>query len=366
VETSVSGRAKWITLLPALFVGGGAIALLTNGRVIVDRLTDIDASGIAVQQMVVSNIFHLLFALSAMVAVLVFAKRPSIRPLVTLFVVDVLAFLAFSGTGWIGNGQPTMPSAERAAAVLKTSGRVALVDQFNAHERLYNQLGSPNLNVFTKQPSIQGYGSLISTIYGTNTGTHPRSQLDPCQLAKGRFAQLRLGAIALPATQLTDDLRLRQPEIPRCLPVAPVTQTARYFGRELSIRSISLIGLDPNTPVTSGPATVQLLDLHGKTIGTPLEIPTLPVANIFVPASTGQAAGLINLSGHRLGGRGRIGRHCANNARASDRVNVAKVAVALIQRAFQAGAIVSHARGGAPAARHRGQAGGARLWYCGY
>jgi hypothetical protein len=299
-ERSVSGRAKWITLLPALFVAGGAIALLTNGRAIVDRITDIDASGIAVEQMVVSNLFHLLFALSAVVAVLVFAKRPSLRPLVTLFLIDVLAFLALSGTGWFGNGQPTMPSAERAASVLKTSGRVALVDQFNAHERLYNQLGSPNLNVFTKQPSIQGYGSLISTIYGTNTGTHPRSQLDPCQLAKGRFAQLRLGAIALPATQLTDDLRLRQPEIPRCLPVAPVTQTTRYFGRELSIRSIALIGLDPNTPVTSGPATVQLLDLHGKTIGTPLEIPALPVATISVPASTGKAAGFVIHAPNRI------------------------------------------------------------------
>ncbi len=291
-EKSVSGRAKWITLLPALFVAGGAIALLTNGRFVVDWLTDIDASGIAVEQMVVSNLFHLLFALSAIVAVLTFSKRPTLRPLVTLFLVDVLAFLAFSGTGWFGNGQPTMPNAERAASVLTTSGRVALVDQFNAHERLYNQLGSPNLNVFTKQPSIQGYGSLISTIYDTNTGTHPRSQVDPCQLAKGRFAQLRLGAIALPATQLTDDLRLRQPDVPRCLPVAPVTQTARYFGRELSIRSISLIGLDQNTPVTSGRATVQLLDLHGKNLGAPLEIPSLPVATISVPASTGKAAGL--------------------------------------------------------------------------
>jgi hypothetical protein len=292
-ERSISGRSKWITLFPALFVAGGAIALLTNGRVIVDRLTAIDASGIAVEKMVVSNLFHLVFAASVVVAVLAFSKRPTLRALITLFLVDVVAFLALSGTGWIGNGQPTMPSAERAASVLATSGRVALVDQFNAHERLYNQLGSPNLNVFTKQPSIQGYGSLISTIYDTNTGTHPRSQVDPCQLAKGRFAQLRLGALALPATQLTDDLRLRQPVIPRCLPVAAVTQTARYFGRELSVRSISLIGLDQNTPVTSGRATVQLLDLHGKTIGGPLEIPSLPVATISVPPSTGKAAGLV-------------------------------------------------------------------------
>ena len=292
-EPSISGPRKWITLLPALFVVGGSIALLVRGRQIVDFLTDIDASGIATEQMVLSQLLHLGFGLCVIFAVLAFTRRPSLRPLVALFVVDVLMFLALSGTGWFGSSQPTMPSAKVATSVLHTPGRMALIDQFGAHEQLYNQLGSPNLNVFTKQPSIQGYGSLISSIYNTNTGTHPRSQVSPCQLAKGLFAQLRLGAIALAATQLTDDLRLRQPETARCLPVAQVTETARYFGRELSVRSVTLIGLDPVTPVSRGVATLQFIDGKGTSTGAPFVISSLPVVTIAVPKTLGKTAGFV-------------------------------------------------------------------------
>jgi len=42
------------------------------------------------------------------------------------------------------------------------------------------------MNVFTKLPSVQGYGSLISTIYDNSTGTHPQAAVDPCRLADGR------------------------------------------------------------------------------------------------------------------------------------------------------------------------------------
>ncbi len=290
-EPSISGKKKWITTLPAFALVGGAIALLVKGRVIVDRITDIDASGIAVEHMVLSNVLHVLFGLFVIVVIVRYAKKPNLRAIVALFMVDVLMFLTLAGTGWFGRSEPTMPSADAAAAILKTSGRMALIDQFGAHELLFDQLGSPNLNVFTKQPSVQGYGSLISTIYNTNTGTHPRSRVDPCQLAKGRFAQLRLGAIAIAATQLSDDLRLRQPPTPRCLPVAPVTRTARYFGRELLVKTVTLVGRDASTPVTTGPATLQFLGQDGNPLGKPVSISSTPVATISVPRDFPKAAG---------------------------------------------------------------------------
>ena len=82
-------------------------------------------------------------------------------------------------------------------ALLGTRGRTALVDQGGAHQHQFQALGVPNMNVFTTLPSVQGYGSLISTIYDNSTGTHPQAAIDPCRLADGTFTQLRLAAIAV-------------------------------------------------------------------------------------------------------------------------------------------------------------------------
>jgi hypothetical protein len=64
------------------------------------------------------------------------------------------------------------------------------------------------MNVFTKLPSVQGYGSLISTIYDDSTGTHPQSAVNPCRLADGTFTQLRLSAIAVSYAALSHNVNV--------------------------------------------------------------------------------------------------------------------------------------------------------------
>jgi len=77
------------------------------------------------------------------------------------------------------------------------------------------------MNVFTKLPSVQGYGSLISTIYDNSTGTHPQAAVDPCRLADGTFVQLRLSAIAVSYAQLSHNVIVAVPSAPNCRSAAP-------------------------------------------------------------------------------------------------------------------------------------------------
>ena len=75
------------------------------------------------------------------------------------------------------------------------------------------------MNVFTHMASVQGYGALVSDIYDNATGTHPQAMLNACHLADGTFTQLRLGAIAISASELMIEHGARTPEVPTtCVP----------------------------------------------------------------------------------------------------------------------------------------------------
>lgn len=266
----VGGRTKWIILLPAFGAMTLSLALLIRGTAIVHFLGASVASASKVNGEILTLSLHLLVAAATVVCLLRWRRLVhAFRWLLGILALDVVVFVLFSATGLIGGSVPVTPSRASAVAVLGSQGRFALVDESGAHHQQYQALGSPNLNVFTKIPSVQGYGSLISTIYDNSTGTHPLAMLDPCRLASGTFTQLRLASIAVSSTELSTLPGTNLPPTGVCLAPRVTPSTQRYFGQLLDVRIISVSG-HRGRPVAKGPVTLQLLDSTGKSYGPQL------------------------------------------------------------------------------------------------
>jgi hypothetical protein len=189
-----------------------------------------------------------------------------VRWLVVITTVDVLVFLMFSATGFLAGHTNIMPSRASATSLLGGYGRFALVDPSGRHLDDFESLGSPNMNVFTEIPSIQGYGSLIESVYGNVTASHPLFSLDPCQLANGSFIQLRLASVAVSNGQLMTPLSLGYTPALRCLPLKSHTRNQRYFGQMLAVRNITIQGAGGQR-VSTGSVSAQLLDATGHPFG---------------------------------------------------------------------------------------------------
>ena len=178
------------------------------------------------------------------------------------------------------------------------SGRTALVDLGGAHGRPYQRLGIPNMNVFTGLPSVQGYGSLISTIYDNLTGTHPQATVDPCRLADGTFVQLRLGAIVVASIQLSQNIRQITPPVPNCTMAKPSERADRYFGQILRVHTVRLHGRG-GQPVSSGPVYFHLLDWNGRGVGPVIVERGANIMTFTVKGRSPRAAGF-ELTAKRL------------------------------------------------------------------
>jgi hypothetical protein len=164
------------------------------------------------------------------------------------------------------------------------------VDQGGAHQHQFQALGVPNMNVFTKLPSVQGYGSLISTIYDDSTGTHPQAALDPCRLADGTFTQLRLSAIAVSYAQLSHNVIVPMPPAPNCRMAPPSATTKRYFGQLLRVAKVNLHGRGGRM-VSSGTVYLSLIDAKGRPFGSVFHEPGASDMTFSVNGRTSEAAG---------------------------------------------------------------------------
>lgn len=191
--------------------------------------------------------------------------RP-LRALVTVICLDIVVFVAFSATGFIAGNVTLTPTAKSVSSLIGTQGRFALVDLSGANQDQFNSLGSPNLNVFTNLPSIQGYGSLVAQNYGNTTNSHPHYGLDACNLDRGLFVQLRLETIGVAWSELSEPLVAGLPLSSRCLPITRHYVAQRYFGQLLPVSWISLVG-PGGTKVAGGEVSVQLLDSYGHRFG---------------------------------------------------------------------------------------------------
>ena len=292
-EGGLEGRATWVTAAPALAVVVFSGALLAWGPRIVSYL------GVSPRQVSLatderfSYSVHLVIALASVLTVVCWRhSKRLLRALLIVLTLDVVFFVVLCSTATLGEYGSTMPSRSSAVAILGDAGRFALVDTSGANERAFQALGEPNMNVFTGLASVQGYGSLISTIYDHSTGTHPQSSVYPCRLADGTFAQLRLNTIAISASMLSYNVRFHLPHTPNCRSPKPSNVAVRYFGRELAVRAITLGG--PGAHVLShGRMVLELFDKHGHALLPQVAVPDVNTTTLTLNFNTSRAAGFI-------------------------------------------------------------------------
>jgi hypothetical protein len=104
-------------------------------------------------------------------------------------------------------GSAVRTAAVRPISSLGYAGRFAIYDpgQIDAHG--LSQLGSPDLNVISRTPSVQGYSSLVSGFYASATGSHRASGdgqdvLDPRAVRTGVLDQLDTSVLLTPPAYL--------------------------------------------------------------------------------------------------------------------------------------------------------------------
>ncbi len=266
-EAGLEATKKWLTLAPAFVVVVLCVGLFVDGPHIVSWLGVFPPQVDLVHDMRVSYTLHLVIAALAVFALLRWRQSQHLmKVMLGVLVADVVVFLLLSATAVFGGSGPTEPSSTNAVALFGANGRFALVDQGGAHQHQFQALGVPNMNVFTKLASVQGYGSLISTIYDDATGTHPQSAVNACRLADGTFTQLRLSSIAVTFAALSRNIIVPAPAAPNCKSPPPSNDANRYFGQILHATSVQVHGRG-GRPISTGEVTFTLLDWNGRGVG---------------------------------------------------------------------------------------------------
>jgi hypothetical protein len=266
-DAGLNGSRRWVTVAPAAAVLVLCAAVVLWGSRVVHYFGVFPQQVSLAMDMRLSYGLHFAVALVALLAVLYWRRSKNVlRLLLGVLTIDLVVFLLLSATAVFGGSGPTEPSRANAMDLFGNVGRTAMVDQGGAHSNYFHSLGLPNMNVFTKLPSVQGYGSLISTIYDDSTGTHPQSSLDPCRLADGTFTQLRLAVIAISSGQLAQSTLVHVPAVPNCKSAPPGPRADRYFGQILHVRTISLHGRGGQR-VANGTVYFTLLDWNGRGVG---------------------------------------------------------------------------------------------------
>ena len=261
------GARRWLTLSPALFTIVLSAAMMLRGPSIARFMGAVGNNALQASHETLTLVLQLAIAGSIVWLVTVMARSAKlVRWLVVVTTIDVFVFLLFSSTGFSSGHVNPMPSRSQTITAIGGHGRFAFVDPSGAHDEAFENLGSPNLNVFTRLSSVQGYGSLIDSTYGNATDTHPLFTIGACQLADGAFKQLRLATVVVGANQLATPVTATTPHPTWCFNQSPSTSTARYFGQYLDVESIVLEGR-PGESVSSGPVKVRLLNGEGQPFG---------------------------------------------------------------------------------------------------
>jgi hypothetical protein len=182
------------------------------------------------------------------------------RLVVAVVAADLGLFALTCSTGMYAGGNPE-PSRAAGVAVYGTNGRFAIAGSPSI--ALLSTISEPDLNALTGLDSVEGYGSIVSGPYDQTTGTHLRSTIDPCALAKGVFVPLRLSTVLVLPNSLSTLLTPGVPPTPLtpCPGAkAPGTTTKRilYLGRYLELASLHLVG-----PRAAAPTKVGILKPSG-------------------------------------------------------------------------------------------------------
>jgi len=199
--------------------------------------------------------------------------------LVAVVVCDLVAFNVSSATGYATLHRPVSPSRAAVTAVMGTRGRFAIFDTTATQLPQLVALGQPDLNALVRAPSVQGYGSLVGSTYGTATFSHALDTLSACALAEGVFAPLRLSTLLVPSVFVAPPIgpdgkaRAEYGSPPPPCPGAPLPGTPGrrtfYLGEVLELRSVTLgrapRSAGPRPPAAAGPLRVGVIGPSGAT-----------------------------------------------------------------------------------------------------
>ena len=263
------GKPRWFTFAPAAFTALLSLGMMFRGPQIIDFLGTGIADSYMANNEKLTLTLHLLIALAILAVCTVFiTKKWALKSLLVILTIDVLIFCLYCGTGIIGGNVETQPSRQQALSLFGPTGRTLMIDHAGANADAIQNLGIVDSNVFTGIPSAQGYGSLVSAQYAEITGTHSEALADPCNLGRGEFKQLNLSSVVVASQQLMTALNPGIILSPICLPQKwNVGTTKRYFGREMSVKSIEIQVLSKNLSANSS-LRLQMINTEGKPTGT--------------------------------------------------------------------------------------------------
>ncbi len=271
-EAALVGPRRAITLAPLwATVAVCVLALLDPGWVTQSLL---GASGTAHAASGIRTSVAVTLAI-AVAYLVVLRRRPqgrstSARALLAVALVELVCFNVLFETALVTGISTVEPSRAAAVAALGDAGRTALVDPGVVAYHETAPIGLGNLNVFTRLPSVQGYGSLHAARYTDATGTARLGELDGCALAHGAFAPLRLSGVAVAPTgfqSTTESDRFAT----TCGRVRTRTVVTRYFGGDLPVARVSFAA--PGTSSLVAPrAMVWLLGTRGQVLSVPVSL----------------------------------------------------------------------------------------------
>jgi hypothetical protein len=228
---AVDGRLKpW--LVPYAVMGAGAIAFVIFGRRLRPRLHARWLAGFIVTDLVVFTLLGVV-AVDAGLGRTAHGSGPRA-----------------AAVGRILSGERTAgrTPATRPVSALGYPGRFAIYDPNQLDARQLPVLGSPDLNVISATPSVQGYSSLVDGRYATQTGSHQatgegQDVLSPRAVADGTLDQLSTSIlITVPAYLITATEGSGPPAGPQAgqRDIAADHQATWYFGTSLEVSKLEL------------------------------------------------------------------------------------------------------------------------------
>lgn len=278
-DAGLVGWRRWAMVAPALVSAGLSVAVLAAPVPVEEWFGTSAAGGALARYLVPWMVAQAVVAGAAVAVVLGWRRLPHARVLLgAVVVVDIGVFSVATTTGLTPGRAHLEPTTAQAASVLGRAGRFGIVDVNGVSTTVLSAVGQPDLNAFTRLPSVQGYGSIVSDAYGTATGTHALDAMTACALARGVFAPLRLSTLLVSPGALGPGAPVtRPPAPPAACPGAPApTHRVLYLGFPLRMSSAHLVAAGHGHP--AGAPEVAVVGAHGATHRVPVSV---------TPAGTG-------------------------------------------------------------------------------
>ena len=253
--TAVGSRVRqWVTAIPAgITIALGVVMLLATDPFY--RYMEVKEPLLDQAHFVrVNVVIHMVLAAIVLAIVLGRGRRwRPVRWLLAVMAIDLAVFNLFCDVSFYQGQWPVQPNATTAAhTLLAGDGRTAMIDRTFSNYGAYLALGATNTNVFTRIPSVQGYGSLVSRRYDNAVHVHPLLGLDPCAVATGRTRQLDLRTILIARSSLSEPLTPSTVPVTECGPIDDGVYHTRAFGEPLALQRVVATTSDTSRPLAVG------------------------------------------------------------------------------------------------------------------